>query len=172
MWVVTVISPWEEPREYVLKAGKTMLGRHPGNDIVIPDDASSRLHAEIDYDLISNAITVRDLDSTNGTWVNRQRIREVQPLRVNDHIHIGQHLLTLIQRDHSTSGRTARLHSNGDEAAARRTAASTLATLIDQRRPPAGPLATTPIVIVFVEYTVESGKLSALRTPIGTASPG
>jgi diguanylate cyclase (GGDEF)-like protein len=111
MWVVTVISPWEEPREYVLKAGKTMLGRHPGNDIVIPDDASSRLHAEIDYDLISNAITVRDLDSTNGTWVNRQRIREVQPLRVNDQIHVGQHLLTLIQRDHSTSGRTARLHS-------------------------------------------------------------
>jgi diguanylate cyclase (GGDEF)-like protein len=111
MWVVTVISPWEEPREYVLKAGKTMLGRHPGNDIVIPDDASSRLHAEIDYDLISNAVTVRDLDSTNGTWVNRKRIHEVQPLRVNDQIHIGQHLLTLIQRDHSTSGRTARLHN-------------------------------------------------------------
>ena len=69
MWVVTVISPWAEPREYVLKAGKTTLGRHPGNDIVIPDDASSRLHAEIDYELFSNAIDVRDLDSTNGTWV-------------------------------------------------------------------------------------------------------
>jgi diguanylate cyclase (GGDEF)-like protein len=110
MWVVTVISPWEEPREYVLKAGKTMLGRHPGNDIVIADDASSRLHAEIDFDLISNAIAVRDLDSTNGTWVNRQRISEAQPLRANDQIHIGQHLLTLIQRDYSTAGRTARLH--------------------------------------------------------------
>jgi hypothetical protein len=76
------------------------------------------------------------------------------------------------QKRFATELRTARLHSNGYEAAARRSAASTLATLIDQRRPPAGPLATTPIVIVFVEYTVESGKLSALRTPIGKASPG
>lgn len=111
MWVVTVISPWAEPREYVLKAGKTTLGRHPGNDIVIPDDASSRLHAEIDYELFSNAIDVRDLDSTNGTWVNRRRISEAQPLRANDQIHIGQHLLTLVQRDHITAGRTGRLHS-------------------------------------------------------------
>ncbi|MCC7360727.1 MAG: diguanylate cyclase [Anaerolineales bacterium] len=110
MWVVTIISPWEEPREHVLKAGKTMLGRHPGNDIVIPDDAASRLHAEIEYDLISNAVAVRDMDSTNGTWVNRQRIVETQLLRSDDQVHIGQHLLTLLQRDHNTSGQTAKLH--------------------------------------------------------------
>ena len=75
------------------------------------------------------------------------------------------------QKRFATELRTARLRGNGDEAAARRTAASALATLIDQRRPPAGPLATTPIVIVFVEYAVESGKLTAVRTPIGQASP-
>jgi hypothetical protein len=77
----------------------------------------------------------------------------------------------VVQKRFETELRAARLSSNGDEVAARRTAASTLATLIDQRRPPAGPLATTPIVIVFVEYTVESGVLSTLRTPIGKASP-
>ena len=110
MWVVTVISPWEEPREYVLKAGKTMLGRHPGNDIVIPHDAASRLHAEIDSDLKTNTVTISDMGSTNGTWVNRLRIAETQLLRSGDQVHIGQHLLTLIERDHSTAGHTARLH--------------------------------------------------------------
>jgi diguanylate cyclase (GGDEF)-like protein len=110
MWVVTVISPWEQPREYVLKAGKTMLGRHPGNDIVLPDDAASRLHAELDYDLIGNTVTLRDLGSTNGTWYNRGRLTEPQRLRINDQVHIGQHLLTIFQRDHAPAAtQTGRL---------------------------------------------------------------
>jgi hypothetical protein len=77
----------------------------------------------------------------------------------------------VVRKRFETELRAARLRSNGDEVAARRTAASRLATLINQRRPPAGPLATTPIVIIFVEYTVESGRLGALRTAIGEASP-
>jgi hypothetical protein len=77
----------------------------------------------------------------------------------------------VVQKRFETELRTARLHGDGDEATARRTAASALATLVEQRRPPKGPLATTPIVIVFVEYTVESGKLRAIRTPIGESSP-
>ena len=44
-----VNSPWSEPRDYTLKAGKTTLGRHPGNDIVISDESASRLHAEIEF---------------------------------------------------------------------------------------------------------------------------
>jgi hypothetical protein len=77
----------------------------------------------------------------------------------------------VVQKRFETELRAARLRGNGDEAADRRAAASKLATLIDQRRPVAGPLATAPIVIVFVEYTAESGRLRALRTPIGEASP-
>jgi hypothetical protein len=77
----------------------------------------------------------------------------------------------VVQKRFETELRTARLRGNGDEGTARRAAASALATWVERRRPPKGPLATTPIVIVLVEYTVESGTLHAIRTPIGEASP-
>jgi pSer/pThr/pTyr-binding forkhead associated (FHA) protein len=88
MWIVTVNSPWNEPRDYTLKAGKTTLGRHPGNDIVISDESASRLHAEIELDMASNAVLVRDLGSTNGTFLNDMQITE-SPLTVGDRISLG-----------------------------------------------------------------------------------
>jgi hypothetical protein len=109
MWVLTVYAPWSEPREYVLKAGTHMLGRHPGNDIVIADDGASRLHAELSVDVNANLVTLRDLDSTNGTYVNRERIYEIYRLRPQDQIRIGQHRLTLGLRQPGAPSHTAPL---------------------------------------------------------------
>src|SRR5450631_2607455 len=109
MWIVTVNSPWSEPREYTLKAGKTTLGRHPGNDIVISDESASRLHAEIEFDMASNAISARDLGSTNGTYVSHERLTDARRLRQGDELRIGQHRLRLGFRDPSMLGATAPL---------------------------------------------------------------
>jgi diguanylate cyclase (GGDEF)-like protein len=109
MWILTVNSPWSEPREYTLKAGKTTLGRHPGNDIVISDESASRLHAEIEFDVAGNAVSVRDLGSTNGTYLSHERLIEVRRLRPGDELRIGQHRLALTFRDPSALGPTAPL---------------------------------------------------------------
>lgn len=109
MWIITVHSPWSEPREYVLKAGKIMLGRHPGNDIAIVDDSASRLHAEIEYNVTDNTLILRDMGSTNGTFVNRERVSEPVRLRPDDQIRIGQHRLLLAYRDQRAPTATARL---------------------------------------------------------------
>src|SRR5215467_12422651 len=109
MWILTVHSPWSEPRDYTLKAGKTTLGRHPGNDIVISDESASRLHAEIEFDVAGNVVTVRDLGSTNGTYVSHERLTDSRRLRPGDEVRIGQHRLSLTFRDPSALGRTTPL---------------------------------------------------------------
>ncbi len=98
MWIVTIRSPWHEPREHVLRAGKTTLGRKADNDIVIADESASRLHAVIEYNAAAGILTLRDLDSTNGTYVNRDRLTGPLVLSPEDQIRIGQHLLILSRR--------------------------------------------------------------------------
>ncbi len=93
MWLLTIRSPNEVPREHALKAGKTTIGRKAGNDIVILDEAASRFHAELFLDAANDKLTLADLDSTNGTFVNQERISETVELDANDQVRIGQYTL-------------------------------------------------------------------------------
>lgn len=70
----------------------TTLGRHPNNSIRLIDNAASKQHAVIVFD--SGAYLLRDLNSTNGTFVNGVRIREATRLRDGDEITIGKSKLT------------------------------------------------------------------------------
>jgi len=99
MWIVTIRSPLGEPAEYVLKPGKSTLGRKTDNDVPIPDESASRVHAELIYDQTANTVVVRDLNSTNGTFVNRERITQPRTLTPDDQIRIGQHIITLTKQD-------------------------------------------------------------------------
>jgi len=62
------------------------LGRDPANDIVIDHPLASRRHARLERD--ENGYLIRDLDSTNGTYVNGERIEGVQTLHNQDRIWI------------------------------------------------------------------------------------
>jgi len=92
-------SPLGEPREYILKAGKTTVGRKSDHDIFVPDASASRFHAEVHFDAEANALTIRDLGSMNGTFVNRERIAQSRRLKPNDEIRIGEHILSIAFRD-------------------------------------------------------------------------
>ena len=97
MWILTVRSPSNEPLEYILKPGKTTLGRKPDNDIVIDDELASRVHAEIYCE--ADTIVITDQESTNGTFVNRERITKPHTLAPGDQIRIGQHEANVTMRD-------------------------------------------------------------------------
>ena len=99
MWTLTLHSPSSEPHEYILKQGRTTVGRKTDNDIVISDESASRLHAEIRYRADENTLVLQDLDSTNGTFVNRERVTQPRPLRPDDEIRIGQHVLSVSYRE-------------------------------------------------------------------------
>ncbi len=60
--------------QFVLKQGITRIGRNPSNDWQISDSSISGTHCEVIVD--SDTIRVRDLDSTNGTFIEEMRIRE------------------------------------------------------------------------------------------------
>ena len=58
-----------------ITADTTVIGRRPGSGIVIDDSVVSRDHAEV-VRTPSGAYRLRDLGSSNGTWVNGVQLGE------------------------------------------------------------------------------------------------
>src|SRR5882724_11637721 len=108
LWVLSIRSPWHEPREFFLPTGKVTLGRKPDNDIVIADESASRVHAELVQDAASGSLTIRDLGSTNGTYVNRDRLDKPLELKIEDQIRIGQHTLSVSRRERRDAQRNTK----------------------------------------------------------------
>ncbi len=101
MWVLTVRVADQSPVEYVLEPGRTTIGRKKDNDIPINDNSASRLHAVIFYDLLPgmSTLTLSDVGSTNGTYVNRERLSGEKRLQPGDVIRIGGSTLTISTRE-------------------------------------------------------------------------
>ena len=58
--------------------GRLVLGRAPGCQIVFDDDTVSRRHAELRG--VDGRWILRDLGSSNGTWVNGREVIEAEVL--------------------------------------------------------------------------------------------
>ena len=69
-----------------------MIGRNAENDIVVENLAVSKLHARIVKQ--DEAYYIEDLNSTNGTYLNKIRITK-KDLKNNDIIIIGKHSLEI-----------------------------------------------------------------------------
>lgn len=78
------------------------IGRSGQADLQIVDEKISRIHCGIRAE--GEAFIIKDFTSTNGTWVNDQRVREAT-LRFGDTIRLGNTLLAFQSeaRQHSTS---------------------------------------------------------------------
>lgn len=83
---VTIVAGPQHGQRYALPPGRATLGRGLENDVVLEDPRVSRHHAEI-Y-LRGNDWYLKDLDSTNGTFVNGYGIRE-RALESGDRISLG-----------------------------------------------------------------------------------
>jgi pSer/pThr/pTyr-binding forkhead associated (FHA) protein len=79
--------------EYTLESASQTMGRGPGVDIAIADDAMSREHAVIE--LGSEGFRVRDLDSTNGLVVNDRPVASAD-LQNGDRISLGEHTVQFV----------------------------------------------------------------------------
>lgn len=69
------------------------IGRHSSNRLVLDDQAASRAHAVIEYS--RGAYYVRDLNSSNGTFLNGRKITQ-EPLKPGDRIAIGAVRITIV----------------------------------------------------------------------------
>ncbi len=72
---------------------RLQIGRDPSNDIVLASPTVSRYHAVVER--IGQRYRVRDLNSSNGTFVNEQRITGEAWLQAGDAIYIGPHRFIL-----------------------------------------------------------------------------
>ena len=81
--------------EFPLKEGMNTLGRKADNTIVIDDPAISSFHSKI-WQNKNGSFVINDLATTNGTFVNNQKIIQ-QELKGQDEITVGQTVLTFMQ---------------------------------------------------------------------------
>jgi pSer/pThr/pTyr-binding forkhead associated (FHA) protein len=87
---------WEEggtPHERLITNKGLTIGRSSQNDLAVTDLAASRFHCKILPE--SNGLTLVDLESTNGTYLNGVRQNDIQPLKDGDRISIGQQVFQL-----------------------------------------------------------------------------
>jgi hypothetical protein len=71
------------------------IGRAPQSDVFLDDITVSRDHARLVRS--ANGVSLTDLGSLNGTYVNRQRIESTQ-LADGDELQIGKYRLSYLER--------------------------------------------------------------------------
>jgi len=75
-------SAWE----IQLKSGVNTIGRGFANDFKVPDPSVSGSHCQITVD--NGNVILKDLGSTNGTYVNRSPVTETT-LQTGQTVHLG-----------------------------------------------------------------------------------
>src|SRR5438045_7925299 len=76
-----------------LTAGETIVGRSRDCDLCIPSSNISRRHCLIA--LTNGQVTVEDLSSANGTFLNGVRITGARKVRADDELRIGPLTFTI-----------------------------------------------------------------------------
>ena len=96
---LVVLFPIELYRRYPLNKGGLVLGRSQDVDISIPtDELLSRQHCQVSWD--GSKIRVKDLGSTNGTFVDGSQITE-RELGPDNRLQVGKVVLKLEFKDQS-----------------------------------------------------------------------
>ena len=84
---LVVRSPLSAQGERHLLADALTIGRSPECDIIIDDSYSSQAHARLYRD--GSQHLLEDLGSTNGTYLNRQKVANATVVRIGDFVQVG-----------------------------------------------------------------------------------
>lgn len=93
--ILSVVRGRHEGQVFALRVGETSIGRGQGVDLYLSDRGVSRTHVRISVDL-RGRLELFDLESTNGTFLNGERVVR-EPLRIGDRIRIGPDALLELQ---------------------------------------------------------------------------
>ena len=93
-------------RSFALAAGDNVIGRDPRSAVWLDDESVSRRHALISVD--EQTARVKDLESTNGTFLNRAALDSPTVLQDGDIVRVGSLKLTFRTMSDSAA-RTKRL---------------------------------------------------------------
>lgn len=99
-------------RTFPLSTGENLIGRDPRSTVWLEDESVSRRHALISVD--GETASLEDLESTNGTFLNRGTIDGPAVLRDGDVVRVGKIQLTFRMLS-AKAGRTRRLRRGAEK---------------------------------------------------------
>ena len=89
MWILRTTAEGEPERTFrVLPGVARTIGRSTGADFILDAALVSRVHCQL-LALGDGALEVRDLESTNGTYVNGNRVEKAM-LAPGDKVQVGR----------------------------------------------------------------------------------
>ncbi|MCB9475397.1 MAG: FHA domain-containing protein [Deltaproteobacteria bacterium] len=80
---------------------RTIIGRDPKCDVVLPDENVSRQHVKI-Y-IMDNRVEIKDMGSRNGTFLNNVRVDGMRELAPGDEIIVGSNQFFLSEEESDES---------------------------------------------------------------------
>ena len=96
MWILKTVTEGVAERTFrMLPGGVRTLGRSTGADFIVDAALVSRVHCQVTV-LQDGALELRDLDSTNGTYVNGQRVERAR-LSSGDRVQMGRVELVVME---------------------------------------------------------------------------
>ncbi len=90
--ILTIMNGPQLGRVILLARDKVSFGRSLDADIMVQDQAMSRLHCTVDYCAETEGYRLSDLDSSNGTYLNDKKITDAV-LAPQDKIIMGQTIM-------------------------------------------------------------------------------
>jgi pSer/pThr/pTyr-binding forkhead associated (FHA) protein len=88
MWILETNDPSIDPVTFRLPAGSMKtIGRSPGAEFIVDAALVSRLHCQLTA--TADSLQVKDLGSTNGTFVNGNRVMAAE-LSDGDRLSVGR----------------------------------------------------------------------------------
>jgi pSer/pThr/pTyr-binding forkhead associated (FHA) protein len=89
MWILRTVTEGHPEKTFrILPGNERTIGRATGADFIVDAALVSRVHCRVAA-LAGGELEIRDLDSTNGTYVNGQRI-ETARLAPGDKLRVGR----------------------------------------------------------------------------------
>jgi EAL domain-containing protein (putative c-di-GMP-specific phosphodiesterase class I) len=96
-WLLSGQFADDQPVRHVrVDSSRFIVGRQPGASLCIPSPTVSREHAELT--VVDRGLLLRDLGSTNGTFVNGTRIGQPCTVQHSDLLQFGQVIFRVVQQ--------------------------------------------------------------------------
>ena len=90
MWILRTVEEEQPEKTFrILPGGVRTIGRATGADFILDAPLVSRVHCRLTA-LPDGELEVKDLDSTNGTFVNGARIETATRLSPGDRLGVGR----------------------------------------------------------------------------------
>ena len=99
MWILRTVTEGQPEKTFrILPGNERTIGRATGADFIVDAALVSRVHCRLTA-LAGGELEIKDLESTNGTYVNGERIETARRLTPGDRLQVGRVELVALREE-------------------------------------------------------------------------